>query len=77
LFGGNAAVRVQPQHLAGKVVLILCECTILSLFLIGQALTQRGEFGIDDYAVMVQAFTRHVTHPVGATATGTSGGADH
>jgi lysine-N-methylase len=37
---------------------------VLRVFLVGQALTKRSEFGIDDYVVLVQAFTRHLTHPL-------------
>jgi lysine-N-methylase len=38
----------------------------LRVLLVGQALTKRSEFGIDDYVVLVQAFTRHVAHPMHA-----------
>ena len=49
---------------------------VLRVFLVGQALAKRSEFGIDDYVVLVQAFTRHVTHPMDAAAAPTSGVGD-
>jgi lysine-N-methylase len=39
---------------------------VLRVFLVGQAMAKRSEFGIDDYVVLVQAFTRHVVHPMDA-----------
>jgi lysine-N-methylase len=46
---------------------LMCEqldLDVLRVFLVGQALIKRSEFGLEDYVVLVQAFTRYVTPPM-------------
>lgn len=58
----NFPARGTPQFRA-ELALESAALDALRVFLVGQALNKRAEFGIDDYVVIVQALTRHIWHP--------------
>jgi hypothetical protein len=69
--------RTDSKHFGEELAHEAMDLDVLRVFLVGQALNKRSEFGIDDYVVLVQAFTRHVVHPMDDTPGSTSEGENH
>ena len=64
--------RSDTQQFGEELVHEMLDLDSLRVFLVGQALTKRSEFGIDDYVVLVQAYTRYVVNPMDRIAAATS-----
>ncbi len=64
--------RSDTRQFGEELVHEMLDLDSLRVFLVGQALTKRSEFGIDDYVVLVQAYTRYVVNPMDRIATATS-----
>jgi lysine-N-methylase len=59
--------RGETRQFGEELVYEMMDLDALRVFLVGQALTKRSEFGIDDYVVLVQAYTRYVVNPMDRT----------
>jgi lysine-N-methylase len=63
--------RCDTRQFGAELAYEMMDLDALRVFLVGQALIKRSEFGIGDYVALVQAYTRYVVNPIDRMATST------